>query len=1267
MVTTGFLEQVLVWIGRISWHASVLVLLVLVVQRIFQTRLAPRWRYALWWLVLLRLLLPAVPATPFSIFNVVRGRAQTPRPALIPEIPSSTERSSGLSQPLVLPTTPPEALSAGTPVIADEAVPVTPPDASPSLAPTAPESVLPRVLWGLAGAWAAGMGLLLGRVLWGNLSFARCLRRRRPLADPAALQLLDECRRLVGVSQPRAVIETPEVDGPALFGCFRVVLLLPPGLTGTFSRAELRHVFLHELAHLRRWDVPTNWLMTLLQIAHWFNPLIWLASARMRADRELACDALALSLIRDEERRPYGQTIIKFLEGFVHPAAVPGLVGILEEKAQMKRRIHMIVRFKQTSHWPILAVALFLGLGLITLTDARDTPPREDPSAGGTTATDKVPENPASPSASADDDIVDPNTGVKFVLAKTFSGANNVIKFTNKLWLSPDARFLIGGGFVVPVDGTGVYPWTEQRGDMRDRAVSPNGRYIAHGEKAVWLQPVSPETLRPDGPAKKLVDLGEGRLTGRNNGRSLHWTRDSETIFFAAYTSEGGVRQYAFSAETGVPVSYPDAASAGLPSPDGKCIALTPTDPTGGYWVKPIGDGAARLLGTRPPGEPRPPMCWSKDGHWLIGDQLNVNNGVVRFLRYPEGQEYLVSLPKELVKRQSDYVSTCCVGPSADGSKLFFYQTAYATEWRVKVASADGAPLRNVDSDVRYAFRAFQWTRDGKATFQTDYMVYGGMQGETDLLMSPVSGEKPIPFTLRPAVPVRSTPLAVSPDSKWLLFTAPQESGSSTLNLNVIPLSMADHGVSGPATAVFRVASPARGGLAAPVWSPDSTRAALTCKADPADEQDVWVVFADGRTPIRLTRTAAIERDLQWSPDGNKLAFVADDGGAAELKVVPSAGGEAVVLRQWSGAEAPSWGWSPDGKSLTIAEQGRLARQPVSGRKTEPIVDLQEHGIGAVTWLGYSSDGSRLALAHRTEDTNDPLSPWGQLLFAHVEGSRLQKAATVKLDGGNYFYAWSPDNTHVAYLCEDTVPVRPEGRLYAVAVDDVVERIEAGAIPPSGPEAGEPVATEAPSESQSTPQPEPITGPVFSDNFDKGLSKCWQIVDWNAKGSPPPAHAVENGQLMLSNSSARLSQIDWADYLVTVRVCLKEGGAPVSIETRATPSNSGINNMDRYSFAFTRPRNAPASSARIGLQYHNPSGGRGYAGLCVNPCPLVPDKWYKLAFEVRGEHLRGYLDDKLLMEATDARLSNGAVWITAAGSPVLFDDFSVRRLPRNAE
>jgi Tol biopolymer transport system component len=268
---------------------------------------------------------------------------------------------------------------------------------------------------------------------------------------------------------------------------------------------------------------------------------------------------------------------------------------------------------------------------------------------------------------------------------------------------------------------------------------------------------------------------------------------------------------------------------------------------------------------------------------------------------------------------------------------------------------------------------------------------------------------------------------------------------------------MADYAVSGPATVVFRFAPPAGDSLRALVWSPDSTRVALTSKADPADEEDIWVVFTDGRTPIRLTRTAAIERALKWSPDGNILAFDSDDAGAGELKVIPTTGGEAMEICKWE--VMPAWGWSPDSKSLTIVEEGMLVRQPLSGGKAESILTLKECGIDSVKWLGWSPDGSRLALAGSDSmyKAKDPLASWGQIVFARVEGGHVQQTTATDLGPATWTggHAWSPDGTHVACGYEGLVAVRPEGRLYEVAVDDIVERIEAGAIPATRPKAAE--------------------------------------------------------------------------------------------------------------------------------------------------------------------------------------------------------------------
>jgi beta-lactamase regulating signal transducer with metallopeptidase domain/Tol biopolymer transport system component len=1223
-------------------QSALLVLLLLALDLLLRRRVRAVFRYCVWLLVLVKLVLPPTLSLPTGIGYWVGN--PVPAASVVSDrvfYPMQREPWGG-PQPVAAQASDAIAPIRPAPTAVEPAAAVTPPVVN--LTPLTWQAVV-FLLW-VTGVLA--FAVLLGQ----RVRFVRGLVMASTPAQGELFGLLDQCRRQMGVRRPVGLRMLDTLPSPAVCGLLRPTILMPAPLVERLTPEGLRAALIHELAHIKRVDLWINAVQTVLQVIYFYNPFVWLANAMIRRTCEEAVDETVLVTLGGRAR-DYSHTLINIGEmAFWKADFGLRLVGVAESRRALKRRIkHMLTRpVPKSAKVGVLSTIVILLIAAVLLPMARGERSTTPSAAVVAEASETT------SSAEANDVIVDPNTGVKFVLAKTFSGANDVIPHVNKLILSPDARFLVHWGKVLPLDGTETFRYTERPGDVREVAVSPNGRYIVHGQNTIWLQPVSPQTLRPDGPAKKLLDLKGGRLRGAKNGwKVLCWTRDSQIVFFHAYDAAGRLHPYAFSAATGAPVSFPDAASTGLPSPDGKCIALTLSDASGGFWVRPIGDGAARMLCENGPA----PVCWSKDGQWLIGTR-NLESLRPLFVRYPEGQEYLVPLPNELAE---DW-TTLCVGPSADGSRLFFYQASTKLTYGIRVGSVEGAAVSEVDVGASYRLEGFQWAPDGRTVFHHAWTEQGESrpERETGLFASSFSGDKRIQLTLKPAVSGGATPLGVSPDGKWLLFTSAPESGRNTVDLSVIPLSMADHGVSGPATVLFRMTPPAQGSSHTAVWSPDSTRAALTGKADPADEQDIWVVLADGRTPIRLTRTAAIERDLTWSPDGKMLAFLSDDAGVRELKVVPTAGGDAVVIRKY----APLWGWSPDSKSLTIAEEGMLVRQPLSGGKAEPIVNLKEFGIEALTWQGWSPDGSRLALSCWKQPAEAPLTSCGQLLFARVEGGRLQQTGATDLGPASLTrsYAWSPDGTHVAYEYEGLAAVRPEGRLYKVAVDDIVERINAGAIPAAQPKAATPAVTENPSESEPTPQLEPVTGPVFSDNFDDGLSKYWQFVPLNPKVSPPPAHAVENGQLMLANSCACLNQIDWPDYRVTVRVCVKEGVAPgrgsAAILTRTTPPNFGVKDVDQYALVVYT---APTSSLWLGLHYRNASGVRYGAALGTNPCTLIPGNWYKLAFEVRGEQLRGYLDDKLVMEAMDARLSQGPVWISAARSPVLFDDFSVRRLP----
>ncbi len=328
------LESVFGWLLEASWQASVLALMVLAVQWLFRSRLNPRWRYALWLLVLLRLMLPVLPESAWSLFQFA---PQAPASFTVP-----------VTEPLFLP--------------AHEPLPQAP------LLVTKPTEPLSFYSL-LALAWLAGTLTLLVFTWEVNRRFARQIRKSPEISDPELLELFVVARAELNVTRSIRLIENAQVQTPAIMGLFHPTLLLPADVRGKFDPTELRLIFLHELAHLKRGDVIVQWLIALLQIVHWFNPVLWFAFRRMRADREPATDALVLSRAGENEKERYGLMLIKLLEHFNQRHSLPTLVGILEDKDQFKHRFSLIARFTKGAYgWSLLGALVLLILAMTGLT-----------------------------------------------------------------------------------------------------------------------------------------------------------------------------------------------------------------------------------------------------------------------------------------------------------------------------------------------------------------------------------------------------------------------------------------------------------------------------------------------------------------------------------------------------------------------------------------------------------------------------------------------------------------------------------------------------------------------------------------------------------------------------------------------------------------------------------------------------------------------------------------------------------------------------------
>ncbi|MBI5545468.1 MAG: M56 family metallopeptidase [Deltaproteobacteria bacterium] len=320
-----------------GWQASVLIVVALLLRFLLRGRFEGRWWHAMWLLVFARLALPWAPSTALNPLGWL------PTPASASPL-SSVERT---------------AVEALSPSMA-----AAPRDEAP------PRPWPARQLLGLL--WLAGAMVMAAGVVAGVVRFWWAVSHERLVTDHAVLELLEDCKAKLGVRTVVGVVASTRISGPALFGFVRPRILLPAGFMQAVSPDELRHVLLHELAHLKRADVLAGWFACLVHIAHWWNPLVWLAQQRMRADRELACDAMALRALAPGEPQAYGDTVIRLLERFAPARSLPTLTGILEDQSLLKRRITMIARFDSRASTPLaLALPVLAVMGFLALTDGR--------------------------------------------------------------------------------------------------------------------------------------------------------------------------------------------------------------------------------------------------------------------------------------------------------------------------------------------------------------------------------------------------------------------------------------------------------------------------------------------------------------------------------------------------------------------------------------------------------------------------------------------------------------------------------------------------------------------------------------------------------------------------------------------------------------------------------------------------------------------------------------------------------------------------------
>ncbi len=399
------------WMSAMFWQVGLLILLIATIDLLIRKWAWPQLRYALWSLILIKLVLSPTLSLP-------SGLAPKLKPVVTQMLESAgREELVEFKMPIVIPSADDEFRQTATRSYSSNQAFGEPNqrrascfaeisaeqngEQNQSNEPTPETHILPAQSSDNAILVPAGPHLnwrvyamgtwLLGVAILGTWLFVRLYRLNkeqpngsRQLSLPESFyNQLDRCAQHLKLRRKPRVVTTTSIRSPAVFGMFQPVLLMPVGYIRRLSRKDTEYMLLHELAHIKRGDLVAHSLCMLLRLLYWYNPLLWLVGRQLRHLRELCCDATVASMLKDKTAE-YRQTLLETARRFLATPVEPGLglVGLFEDSNRLITRINWLKkpvwRYRKMKNVAVITAVLILLACVLPMAQGQN-PQAQDP------------------------------------------------------------------------------------------------------------------------------------------------------------------------------------------------------------------------------------------------------------------------------------------------------------------------------------------------------------------------------------------------------------------------------------------------------------------------------------------------------------------------------------------------------------------------------------------------------------------------------------------------------------------------------------------------------------------------------------------------------------------------------------------------------------------------------------------------------------------------------------------------------------------------